>query len=102
MLGVLEAILCAVQKIGCWIIDGIVAGVNLLIAGLAAAVQLLLDNQIPFPDLPAIPAFITTATGYLAWFFPVSTLLDVLAFVLTAQLLWWVISIGLRWARAVE
>lgn len=84
--------------------DGIVAllleAVNGLIAALGGLLQALFDALPALPALPDPPDALLTAESWVAWAFPVGTLLDVLAFVLAMWLLWQAVAIVLRWAKA--
>jgi hypothetical protein len=85
----------------CWIetgvmvvINSIILAIGILIAGLAAIMPTI-------PDAPEFPDAMTTALGWIAWFFPVGTLVDIMGFMIAAWILWFALSIGLRWARAL-
>jgi len=53
------------------------------------------------PDLPDEPESVETASEWVSWFFPVGTVIDVLAFVLTMFLLWQAVALALRWAKGI-
>jgi hypothetical protein len=78
----------------------VVRALNALIAGLAAALALVLAVLPDMPDLPTPSVALVRAESWVSWFFPVGTLLDVLAFVVTVWLLWQAVAIALRWAKA--
>jgi hypothetical protein len=100
VIDLLDQILCWIQQIGAMFLSALVDGVNLVIAGLAAFVQALIDlDPISFPDIPDWPDAMTTAYGWVAWVFPVGVVIDVLAFVLVAWLAWQLVALGLRWAK---
>lgn len=80
----------------------VVGAINALIAGLATAINGILSILPSMPALPTPPPALLTAEGWVAWVFPVSTLLDVLAFTLTMFLLWQVVGLILRWAKAIN
>jgi len=84
------------------LVDAVVACVNAFVAALAAVLQALFDVLPDMPDLPEPPEAFTDAAGWVAWFFPVGTLLDVLAFVLTMWLLWQAVALALRWAKGID
>ncbi len=89
-----------------WLFDGIVTlvvkAVNGLIVALGALIGGLFSALPNLPALPSLPASMVTAEAWVAWVFPVATLLDVLAFVLSMWLLWQVVAIALRWAKALN
>jgi len=89
-----------------WLLDHVVEllirGLNGLIAALAAVLSALFDVLPDMPDLPEPPESLVTAESWVAWFFPVGTVLDILAFVLAMFLLWQVVAIVLRWAKAKD
>jgi len=98
MIGLLQQI---VDQFVCWIETGVMTVLNLVIVALGAMVTALCAVLPSMPSLPDMPSQFTTAASYIAWFFPVGTLVDVLAFFIAAQLLWWGVSIGLRWAKVI-
>jgi hypothetical protein len=77
--------------------------VNLLVAGLAKFVQALLDGiGISMPAPPTVPSTFTDVLSWVAWVFPIGTVADIAVFYAAAWLMWFVVSIGLRWARAAS
>ena len=102
MISLLEHILCWVKQFGAMVLSALVDVVNLIVTGFAAALQAVLDNQIPFPALPDVPTHLQTAAAFVAWFFPVATLLQVLATFGTLTLAWTFVAIALRWGKVVE
>jgi len=100
MIDLLAQILCWIQQLGALVLRAIILGINLIIAGVAAFVQGLIDlDPISFPSIPAWPDAMTTAYGWIAWVLPVGVIIDILAFVLVAWLAWQVVALGLRWAK---
>ena len=86
----------------CFVQTGATLVVNAVIAALGAFVGLLVAAMpVAMPDLPALPSQFATAAGWVAWFFPVATVVQILAFFLTAWLAWQAVAIGLRWAKAL-
>lgn len=75
---------------------------NMLIAGIALAIGGILTVLPNMPTLPSLPSAFTTAEGWIAWFWPVGTTVDIFGFILTAWLIWMGVSIGLRWAKALN
>jgi len=84
--------------------DGIVGlvidAINGLIAALGSMIAALVSVLPDMPDLPTMPAPFTTAYAWVSWFFPVSTVLDILAAVLAFWITWQLVVIALRWAKA--
>lgn len=80
----------------------LVEAVNGLIAALGSILQALVTALPEMPALPAPPAALVTAESWVAWAFPVGTLLDCLAFTLAMWLLWQAVAIALRWAKATD
>jgi hypothetical protein len=80
------------------VVDALNALIAALAVALAAAIALLPD----MPELPEPPAALVTAEAWVAWAFPVSTLIDCLLFAVTVMLLWYVVVIALRWAKASQ
>jgi hypothetical protein len=100
VLDLLSQILCWLKQLGAMFLSALVDGVNLVIAGLAAFVQFLVDaDPISFPSVPAWPSAMTTAYAWIAWVFPVGVVIDILAFVVVAWLAWQLVALGLRWAK---
>lgn len=88
--GVFDAIVGAVIKV-----------INIVIAALASVLQTLFDLLPDMPALPDPPTAVTTAESWVAWFFPVGTVVDILVFTLTMFLLWQAVALALRWAKAL-
>lgn len=97
--------------IGLGLVALVVPALNAAIAALgaaaAAAVALLPD----MPDLPDEPSFFTSDTPgsgtsspveWVAWFFPVHTVVQALTFVLAMWLLWQAVAVALRWAKVLS
>jgi hypothetical protein len=100
VLDFLAQILCWIKQIGAMVLGALVAVANLVIAGLAAFVQGIIDlSPVSFPDIPDWPAPMETALGWIAWVFPVGTVVQILAFVVVAWLAWQLVALGLRWAK---
>jgi hypothetical protein len=53
------------------------------------------------PTMPGVPSGVTTAAGWVAWVFPVGTAVNILAFMITAWIVWQIIALALRWAKAI-
>ena len=83
------------EEVALLIVNGLVAGFAAVVAGF---VSILPD----MPAIPSLPSPFTTAASWVAWFFPVGVLLDILAAVLAFWLVWQLCVIALRWAKAVS
>jgi hypothetical protein len=99
MLGLLQSILCAIQKLGALIVDLAVAAINGLIAliGVILAGLLLLLPNLPNPPSPPSSGVL----GLINWAVP---LVPMLAFVLVAVTMWvafLAIKVALNWFRAL-
>jgi hypothetical protein len=102
VISLLAQILCWIKQIGALFLSALIDGVNLVIAGLAAFVQFLVDaDPVSFPSVPAWPDAMTAAYGWIAWVFPVGVVIDILAFVVVAWLAWQLVALGLRWAKLI-
>lgn len=80
----------------------VVDALNALIAALGATVAALVAILPEMPALPDPPAALLTAEAWVAWAFPVGTLLDCLAFSVTVLAVWYLVVIALRWAKATD
>jgi hypothetical protein len=78
----------------------VVKAINALIAALASVIAALFSALPDMPQLPDPPAALVTAEGWVAWVFPVGTLISILEFVLAMWLIWQIVVIALRWAKA--
>jgi len=83
------------------IVSIVVGAVNALLAAIGAILSVIVAALPDMPDLPELPAPFVTAESWVAWFFPVGTLLDILAFWLAMWLLWQITALVLRWAKAL-
>lgn len=79
----------------------VVKALNALILALGTVLQAAFSALPDLPALPGLPDAFVTAEGWVAWFFPVGTVIDALAFVLSMYLLWQAVAIALRWAKAL-
>jgi hypothetical protein len=75
---------------------------NAFITAVATVLEAVRSILPEMPDLPTPPDSLVTAEGWVAWVFPVGTLLDVLAFVVSMVVIWEVVVLVLRWAKAHE
>lgn len=84
-----------IEELGLLVVNGLIQGFALVLSGFVAILPSM-------PALPTMPTAFTTAYAWVAWFFPVNTLLALLASVLAFWLIWQVVVIALRWAKAVN
>jgi hypothetical protein len=97
----IELLQTIVNTMVCWIETAVVTVFNILIfaiGGLLAAFAAVMPS---IPDAPSLPGPMTTALGWISWVFPVSTLVDIVAFFTVVWVLWFALSIAMRWAKAV-
>jgi len=80
--------------------NAVVRALNYLIEEFASILQALFDALPDLPDLPDRPDAMITAQEWVAWVFPVDTLVDILAFVAAMWLLWQGVVVVLNWAKA--
>ena len=71
-------------------------------SGIAPQSYLFAHGLLGKPALPDPPQALVTAEGWVAWVFPVGTVLQILGFTLAVFLLWQLVAIGLRWAKALD
>lgn len=88
---------------GIWtgFVNAVIAALNAVISALATAINAVFSILPDLPALPEPPDAYVMAYGWVAWVFPVGTLLDILLFVLTMWLMWQAVAIALRWAKAL-
>lgn len=84
------------------IADLVVDALNALIAAFAVVLEALFAILPDMPELPEPPDALITAESWVAWFFPVGTLIDVLVFTLSMYLLWQAVALALRWAKMLN
>jgi hypothetical protein len=90
----------------CWVETAVMTVLNLVIAALGAAIAALAALMPTMPTFPATPAWLsssgpTPVLGWIAWFFPIHQMVLMFAFFLSAWLLWFALSIALKWAKAL-
>jgi hypothetical protein len=84
------------------ILGVLVDAINLVIAKLAVAITALLSILPNMPALPTPPSQLVAVEGWVAWALPVSTILAMLVFTASMYLLWYAVSIALRWAKVLR
>lgn len=91
-----------------WLFDGIatlaVKALNAILAALAAAVSAIISAwPIGMPTLPSIPGELITAWGWVLWTpLPVASGFALFLFLISVELAWQLIAIGLRWAKFID
>lgn len=96
-----SALLNAIERLA-------IEALNAIIAGIAAALELALSVLPTMPNVPSmLPEFFNPSEpnnvlSWVAWFFPIDTLLNVLAFTLSMWLMWQIAAIALRWAKMLS
>jgi uncharacterized membrane protein YkgB len=80
----------------------VIAAINSVISALATAINGLLSILPDMPALPTLPSAFVTAEGWVAWFFPVGTVADILVWGTTVFLVWQAASLILRWAKGIN
>jgi archaellum biogenesis protein FlaJ (TadC family) len=89
-----------VSSFVCWIETGVMTVFNLVIVGVAAALQGIFDALPSFPSVTA-PTEIQQGYNWISTWFPLSWFFtNLVAFILFA-IAWWLISIPLRWGKAM-
>jgi hypothetical protein len=83
------------------LVDAVVACLNALIAALGAVLAALFALLPDLPALPDLPDSMVTAESWVAWFFPISTVVDILTWGFAMWLLWQAVALALRWAKAI-
>lgn len=91
-----------VAQFVCWIETALAFVFNALVSALAAVVGGLLGLLPSMPSMPSMPSQVSDALGFAAWFFPIGTVVNIFGFLVGAWLIWLIVSMGLRWIRAVE
>ena len=104
MIGILSDILCWIKQFGALMLNALIDVVNLIIAGIGAAGQALLDGwPVGMPSLPATPGGLATAVGWVEWSpFPLDALGSFVAFFLTVKLVMLVSGPVLRFFRLID
>lgn len=100
MISLLQLILCVLKQIPYFVLWALITAANSVIAALGALLELFAALCPDMPDLPSVPAEVTDAMGWVAWVLPISTMVSILTFLVGFFIIWWVVSIGLRWAKA--
>lgn len=99
MIDLLQKILCVLRNVALGFAWALCEVINIVIKGLGAFIALVVDL---LPELPGLPdAAPPTAVSWLAWGFPVATVLAAAAALCTMYGVFLLVRIALKWAKAV-
>lgn len=99
MLGILEAILCAIQQLAAAIIGLLVVMLNAALVALGAFMGVIIGL---LPNMPAAPAKPGSGIiGFLNWLFPLAGVAALLVTMGTLFLGFLAVRIALNWIRAL-
>lgn len=90
------------SQIVCWFKSGLVEAFNAVVAAIAAVIGALASVLPNMPDFPTLPDPLPEILGWIAWVFPVHQAVLVLAFLVTAWLVWQAVAMAMRWARMLS
>jgi len=85
----------------CWIESAIILFTNLLIAGIAEAVGAIVSILPAMPDIGSLPDWVSTAASHANYYFPVDFLVALGVTFFGFWLVWFGVSILLRWAKVL-
>ena len=102
MTSILQAIYDFLAQLVCWIMTALVLTLNVILGALGVIITEAIDLLPDMPTTPTVPSQVEAVAGWVNWFFPVSTALQFLTFIFGAWLLWQVVVLGLRWAKATD
>jgi hypothetical protein len=101
VLDLLSKILCWIEKLPVLVLIAIVDGINELLVGIGALIDLLVGILPDMPDVPNITSDWTEGIGWANYFFPLAYAVDLLGTILALWLTWLLVSIALRWVKGV-
>lgn len=101
MLGVLEAILCVLKNILLAILFAGLKVVDLVLDAIQAGANAAFSLLPTLPDLPQLPPAIQNVSGFVAYFVPLEQLTVVGLTLLAGWLVFMVVRIPLKWAKAL-
>lgn len=102
MLGVLEQILCYIRQIGALVANGVVGVINDFLAAVAFVIEEGIALLPEFPELPAVPEQFATGLSWVAFFFPLDTVVLIVAFEAVVFVAWHAVAWALRWAKVIS
>jgi hypothetical protein len=89
-----------VDQFVCWIETGVMTVINLVILGLADAIQAMFNVLPSFPAVTA-PTEIQQGYDWISTWFPLDWFFTNLVVFIAFAIAWFLISIPLRWGKAV-
>ena len=101
VLGVLKAILCAVQAFSNSVLWACMSAVKLVLAGIAGLWTVAISA---LPDMPTPPSWSfldSRVIGIVAWMFPLGALVTTISLLLTLYVAWQGVAALLRWGKFV-
>lgn len=99
MIGILQAILCAIEEVAVLTVDLLMIAVNASIVAIGAFLGVLILLLPYIPPAPPIPE--DGALGFLNWFIPLGPDLAVAATLITMFGVFMLVKVGLNWMRAL-
>ena len=99
MIGVLEAILCAIEELAAGIIGLLVVMLNAAIVALGAFMGVIIALLPNMPEAPAKPS--EGVIGFVNWLFPLAGVAALLATMGTLFLGFLAVRIALNWIKAL-
>lgn len=102
MLDFLRDIWCMVKNLDGWILYGVSKAAEFIVQTMMDAVQAFISLLPDMPDPPEIPPMFADALKYLNWAAPVGFILTTFAGLMALWGAWLLLSIPLRWGKAVE
>ena len=98
----IDVLVRLVDSFVCFIRTGLTEFANGFISRLAALAAFLIAQLPDMPNVPAMPSEFTTALGWVAWVFPVGTVVTIFAFIVGAWIAWQVVALIFRWAKLLS
>lgn len=102
ILGIGDLITWLVDELICYIETGIILVVNLIIQGLADAVNGILSLLPNMPTLGSFPSWLVNGYDFVAYWFPVDFFFTLGISFVTFYLAWLIASILFRWAKIIS
>lgn len=99
MIGILQDILCALERLSALIVNGLVAVFNQMIIGIAIMLEGLISLLPDMPEAPAPPS--SGVLGFMNWFIPLAPLAALLVTMGGMFGAFLLLRIGLNWMRAL-
>lgn len=99
MIGILEAILCAIQEMAAAIIGLLVVMLNVALVALGAFMGFIIGLLPNMPEAPPSPG--TSVIGFLNWIFPLAGVAALLVTMGSLFLGFLAVRIALNWIKAL-